>query len=182
MAKKPYVLLDRDGTMIVEREYLADPASVELLPGAAEGLRKLQAAGFGLVVITNQSGIGRGYFDEAALAAVHVRMQELLTSEKITLDGIYYCPHVDEDGCDCRKPRTGLAEQAARELGFDAATAFVIGDKAIDVELAEALGAASILVRTGYGAATEQKGNCRPDYVADDLSAAADTILRSVGK
>ena len=178
MAKKPYVLLDRDGTMIVEREYLADPAGVELLPGAAEGLRKLQAAGFGLVVITNQSGIGRGFFDEAALAAVHVRMQELLTNEKITLDGIYHCPHVDEDGCDCRKPRTGLAMLAARKLGFDMATAFVIGDKAIDVELADAIGAVSILVRTGYGAATEQKGNCRPDYVADDLSTAAGWIVQ----
>ena len=182
MAKKQYVLLDRDGTMIVEREYLADPAGVTLLPRTVEGLRTLQTAGFGLIVVTNQSGIGRGFFDEAALAAVHARMRELLAGENIALDGIYYCPHVDDDGCNCRKPRTGLAEQAGRELGFDAAQTYVVGDKAIDVELAEALGAVSILVRTGYGAATERKGNCRPDYVADDLSAAADAILRSIGK
>lgn len=178
MAQKRYVLLDRDGTIIVEREYLSEPAGVELLPGAAEGLRRLQAAGFGLVVVTNQSGIGRGFFDEAALAAVHARMRELLSAENITLDGIYYCPHVADAGCACRKPRTGLAEQAARDLGFAAAQTYVVGDKAIDVELAEAVGAVSILVRTGYGAATEQKGSCRPSFVADDLGAAADWILQ----
>lgn len=178
MAKKRYVLLDRDGTIIVEREYLADPAGVELLPRSAEGLRKLQAAGFGLVVVTNQSGIGRGFFDEAALAAVHARLRELLSTENITLDGIYYCPHVVDAGCACRKPRTGLAKQAAHDLGFDAAQTIVVGDKAIDVELAEALGAMSILVRTGYGAATEQKGACRPNFIADDLGAAADWSLQ----
>lgn len=180
MAKKRYVLLDRDGTIVVEREYLADPAGVELLPRAAEGLRKLQAAGFGLVVVTNQSGIGRGYFDEAALAAVHARMQELLTNENVALDGIYYCPHVDEDDCDCRKPRPGLATQAARELSFDVSQAFVIGDKAIDVNLAAGLGASGILVRTGYGAATERNATCDPNFVVDDLNAAADVILLSV--
>lgn len=180
MAKKRYVLLDRDGTIVVEREYLADPAGVELLPRAAEGLRKLQAAGFGLVVVTNQSGIGRGYFDETALAAVHARMQELLTNENVALDGIYYCPHVDEDDCDCRKPRPGLATQAARELSFDVSQAFVIGDKAIDVNLAAGLGASGILVRTGYGAATERNATCDPNFVVDDLNAAADVILLSV--
>ena len=153
-----------------------------LLPRTVEGLRTLQTAGFGLIVVTNQSGIGRGFFDKPALEAVHARMRELLAGENITLDAIYYCPHVEEDKCDCRKPRTGLAEQAAREFGFDAAQTYVVGDKAIDVELAKALGAASILVRTGYGAATERKGNCRPDYVADDLSTAADWILQRAGK
>ena len=162
-------------------EYLADPAGVTLLPRTAEGLRTLQTAGFGLAVVTNQSGIGRGLFDETTLSAVHAQMRELLAGENVTLDGIYFCPHVDEDGCNCRKPRTGLAEQAG-ELDFDATQTYVVGDKAIDVELAKALGAVSILVRTGYGAATEQKGNCRPDYVADDLSTAAEWILQRAAK
>ncbi|MBA4016156.1 MAG: D-glycero-beta-D-manno-heptose-1,7-bisphosphate 7-phosphatase [Pirellula sp.] len=182
MPIKRYVLLDRDGTMIIEREYLAHPDGVELLPKAAEGIRKLQATGFGLVVITNQSGIGRGYFDEAGLAAIHARMCELLAQEQITIDGIYYCPHTVEDACDCRKPRPGLALQAAGELGFDASQAFVIGDKALDVELADAIGAVSVLVRTGYGAAVEKKGTCRPDFVVDDLAAAADAILQYVAR
>lgn len=177
MNRKRYVLLDRDGTMIVEREYLAEPAGVALLPGAAEGMRLLQAAGFGLVVITNQSGIGRGYFDEKALAAVHARLRELLATEHVSLDGIYYCPHVESDQCVCRKPRTGLVEQAAKEIDFDPKQSFVVGDKAIDVELGKAIGAASLLVRTGYGSEHERRGTCRPNFVVDDLRAAAAMII-----
>jgi D-glycero-D-manno-heptose 1,7-bisphosphate phosphatase len=180
MNRKRYVLLDRDGTMIVEREYLADPAGVALLPGAGEGMRLLQAAGFGLVVITNQSGIGRGYFDEAALSAVHARLRDLLAAEHVSIDGIYHCPHVERDQCACRKPRTGLVEQAARDLHFDPQQSFVVGDKAIDVELGQAIGAVSLLVRTGYGADHERQGTCRPDFIVDDLRAAAETIIADV--
>jgi D-glycero-D-manno-heptose 1,7-bisphosphate phosphatase len=180
MNRKRYVLLDRDGTMIVEREYLADPADVALLPGAAEGMRLLQAAGFGLVVITNQSGIGRGYFDEAALSAVHARLCELLAAEHVSLEGIYHCPHVESDQCGCRKPRTGLVEQAASDFHFDPQQSFVVGDKAIDVELGQAIGAVSLLVRTGYGAEHERKQTCRPDFIVDDLRTAAETIIAAV--
>lgn len=178
MNPQRYVLSDRDGTMIVEREYLADPAGVVLLPGAAEGLRRLQAAGFGLAIVTNQSGIGRGYFDEAALAGVHARLRELLAAEGVALDGIFYCPHVDADDCRCRKPRPGLVEQAAQELKFDPRQAFVVGDKDVDIALGQAVGATSILVRTGYGAEHERKGTCRPDFVVDDLLAAAELIRK----
>ncbi|MGC3970650.1 MAG: HAD family hydrolase [Pirellulales bacterium] len=175
-----YVLLDRDGTMIVEKEYLADPAGVELLPGAAEGMRRLQAAGLGLAMITNQSGIGRGYFDEQTLAAVHARLVELLAREGVTLAGMFHCPHVDADDCRCRKPRTGMAEQASKELGISLHDSFVVGDKDVDVQLGRAVGATSLLVRTGYGSRHERQGTCRPDFVVDDLQAAAETILRAI--
>jgi len=173
---KPFVLLDRDGTLIVDRHYLADPDGVELLPGAVTGLRRLRELGYGLIVVTNQSGIGRGRFDAAILANIHERMEAMLVAAGVTLDAIYYCPHVDEDGCRCRKPQPGMAEQAAREHGFDLTQSFVIGDREPDVGLARAVGATSILVRTGGGAEAERRGECRPDYVANDVSDAAEWI------
>jgi D-glycero-D-manno-heptose 1,7-bisphosphate phosphatase len=168
---KPFVLLDRDGTMIVERHYLADPRQVELLPGAAAGLRRLCQLGYGLVVVTNQSGLARGYFDEVRLAQIHTRMQDLLRAENVHLDGIYVCPHLPEGGCGCRKPRPGLVRSAAVELGFDPRASIVVGDKACDVELGHAVGATSVLVRTGYGQQTELQTELgvRADYVVDGL-------------
>ncbi len=108
-------LLDRDGTIIAERSYLSDPDQVELLPGTVEGLRRLQRMGCGLVVITNQSGIGRGYFTETQLARIHERMKALLAREQVRLDGIYICPHRPEEHCSCRKPEPGLVF-AARSI------------------------------------------------------------------
>ena len=175
-AMRRFVLLDRDGTVIVERNYLADAALVELLPGAAEGLRRLAAIGLGLVVVTNQSGIGRGYFDWATLDAIHARMQALLGAEGVRLDGIYVCPHTPNDSCECRKPRRGLVDQAAARLGFDPAESVVIGDKESDIALGSRIGARTILLRTGYGAETEASGASSPDYVVDGLADAARVI------
>lgn len=174
--KRTYVLLDRDGTIIYDRHYLADPAQVELLPGAADGLRRLRDAGCGLVIVTNQSGIGRGMFDEPTLGRIHERMHELLAAEEIRLDGVYFCPHVDEAACLCRKPKTGMAEAAARDLGFDLASAFVVGDRWGDVALGRNVGARSILVRTGAGRETETEARFAPDFICDDLAAAAEWI------
>lgn len=171
-----YALLDRDGTIIEERRYLSDPAGVTLLPGAAEGMRLLREAGFGLAVLTNQSGIGRGYYTEEDMHRVHARMRELLEAERVFLDGIYFCPHAPQAGCSCRKPEPGLAEQAARELGFSLRDAYVLGDKPADVDLAARCGAVGVLVRTGYGAQAEQGTTAR--YVADDLADAARWIRR----
>ena len=172
---RPFVLLDRDGTLIEERHYLADPAGVVLLPGAVEGLRALQAEGFALVLATNQAGIGRGLFSEASLAAVHARLEALLAAEGIRLSGIFYCPHHPDAGCGCRKPATGLAEQAAAALGPGAAPVAVLGDKRSDVELARALHVPAVLVTTGYGAA-ELEAGVRPDYVVDSLEEAASIL------
>jgi D-glycero-D-manno-heptose 1,7-bisphosphate phosphatase len=179
-ASRRYVLLDRDGTVIVERNYLSDPGQIELIPGAAEGLRSLSQMGLGLLIVTNQSGIGRGYFDEARLAKIHERMCGMLADRGVALDDIYVCPHTPEDGCACRKPRTGLIVQAAAQHGFEPAEAFVVGDKASDIALGQRVGACTFLVRTGYGAQYESTEPTRPDYVVDDLFEAARIIGRLV--
>lgn len=169
-----FVVLDRDGVIIVERyRYLTSPQEVALNRGAAKGLREMRDMGLGLVVVTNQSAIGRGLFDEDMLNCIHGRMCDLLKG--IHLDGIYYCPHLPEDNCNCRKPRTGLVETAARELNFSPSDGFVIGDKVSDIELGQRVGATTFLVRTGYGKTAE--GIAAPDYVVDDLSGAAQVML-----
>jgi D-glycero-D-manno-heptose 1,7-bisphosphate phosphatase len=167
------ILLDRDGTLIVERHYLADPEGVELLPGAAAGLRELRRLGFLLVVVTNQSGLSRGYFHSERLAAIHARLEDLLAAEGVRLDGIYVCPHLPEDECACRKPRPGLVLQAAADLGFDPCASMVIGDKPCDLQLGEAVGARPFLVRTGYGAQVAAAGQAASAEVLDDLVAVA---------
>ncbi|HEY7426970.1 MAG TPA: HAD family hydrolase [Gemmataceae bacterium] len=175
MRMRRFVLLDRDGTLIAERNYLSRVEDVELLPATARGLRLLNHLGLGLAVLTNQSGLSRGYFEEAALDAIHTHLSRLLADEGVSLAGIYVCPHAPEDDCDCRKPRLGLAQRAAAELKFDPAAAFVIGDKACDIELGRRLGATTFLVRTGYGALQERDG-LRADHVVDDVLAAAHVI------
>ncbi len=176
MNPKRFVVLDRDGTINIEREYLSDPDQLELLPGVVNGLRHFRKLGLGLVVITNQSGIGRGYFDQTRLDQIHQRLIDLLFSEGIYLDGIYVCPHHPDEGCSCRKPKTDLLEKAAREHHFTPGEAFVIGDKAIDIELGRRVGATTLLVRTGYGAQVEAQGQGAWNYVVKDLAAAASVI------
>lgn len=174
--QRRWVVLDRDGTIIEEKHYLSDPCQVELIPGAANGLRQLQTAGLGLVVITNQSGIGRGYFDSARLGLIHQRLRRLLEAERVYLDGVYFCPHTPEDGCPCRKPKTGLLESAAKDLNLDPKACFVIGDKASDIEMGQRAGAATLLVRTGYGSEVETVGASTPDHVVSGLLEAAGVI------
>lgn len=173
-----YVLLDRDGTLIEEKNYLADPAQVVLLPGVVEGLRQLRAMGLGLLVVTNQSGVGRGYFTEAVVDAIHGRMRDLLRASGVDVDAFYHCPHVPEAACTCRKPLTGMVEKAARELDFRADACFVVGDKPCDVELGRNLGATTFLVRTGYGAQVYASGYREADHVARDLSEVAAIVHR----
>ena len=126
--QRRFVVLDRDGTIIEEREYLSEPEQVALLAGVGTALRELRQMGFGLVVITNQSGVGRGIFDQTQLERVHERLRELLEREGVHLDGLYVCPHKPDDDCRCRKPRLGLLRKAAEELGFNLANSIVIGD------------------------------------------------------
>jgi histidinol-phosphate phosphatase family protein len=170
--------LDRDGTVIEERNYLTDPAQVELLPGAVHGMRQLLDLGLGLVILTNQSGIGRKLFDAKQLQLIHDRLLGLLRDSGIEIDGIYYCPHVPEEGCDCRKPRTGLLKLAAEDLGCEPDVPFVIGDKPCDIDLGTALGATTFLVRTGYGSTYAADPAIIADYVVDDLAEAATIIER----
>ncbi len=179
MEIRPTVLLDRDGTINTEVNYLSHPARVVLLPGAAEGLRRLRQLGFRLVVVTNQSGIGRGYFDESQLGEIHDRLRRLLAAEGVALDGIYHCPHVPEDQCSCRKPGTEMVLRAAADLGFDPAECIMVGDKECDIELGRAVGAMTVLVRTGYGAQGEASPSA--DCVVDDLAALATLVEQGLG-
>ena len=180
ITKNRYVALDRDGTIIAERHYLVDPDKVELSPGAAEGLSRLREIGLGLVVITNQSAIGRGYLDTAGLDLIHQRLAELLAAQGVSLDGIYFCPHIPEDACSCRKPNTRLLESAAADLNFDPRQCFVIGDNANDIELGQRVGATTFLVRTGYGKRVTQEGTSAPDFTVEGLLEAAGIIESAV--
>lgn len=175
---RPAVFLDRDGTLIQEREYLADPAGVVLVEGAAGAVAALREAGFAVVVVTNQSGIARGLYGEDDYRAVAARLNELLERAAAPVDATYYCPHhPDFTGpCDCRKPGLGMYEQASDALGLNPGRSFYVGDRVKDVQPALALGGTGILVRTGYGAEEEERA---PPGVAvvDDLPAAAALIL-----
>src|SRR5688572_31452494 len=152
---RPAILLDRDGTILVEKDYLADPADAELIAGVAPGLRDLQDAGFALVVVSNQSGIARGMYGEAEYTAVDLEMKRLLAMHDVFIEASYHCPHHPDftGDCDCRKPKAGMFERAIRELGLDARRSWLIGDRLRDLAAAPALGARAILVRTGYGEA-----------------------------
>lgn len=173
-----FVLIDRDGTLNIEKHYLSDPDQLQLIPGAGAAIRALKEAGLGVAVITNQSGIARGYFDMARLEEIHRRLVELLAAEGTSVDGIYLCPHGPDDDCACRKPLPGMVMQAVAEFGFDPAQAFVIGDKTADVELGRGVGAETFLVRTGHGA--KHVAGTTAHHVVDDLAAAARIILDKV--
>lgn len=178
---RPAAFLDRDGTLIAERRYLADPDGVELLDGAAAALRDLARAGFALVVVTNQSGIARGYYTEADFHAVQRRVEERFAAEGVRFDAVYFCPHHPEvtGRCECRKPALGMYRRAARELALDLARSVYVGDKPSDVLPALALGGAGFLVRTGHGAA--HAGEAPPGVaVAADLAAVAAVASRRI--
>ena len=176
MIRQRFAIVDRDGTIIEEKHYLSNPDEVELIPGAAEGLRILREMDLGLVMLTNQSGLGRGYFDRERLDAVHERMIGLLAQEGVRLDGIYYCPHLPSEECDCRKPKDALLRSAATDLKFDPSKGFVIGDKPCDIELGRRVGATTILVATGHGREFVRDPSVAADYVMDDLLAAAQAV------
>jgi D-glycero-D-manno-heptose 1,7-bisphosphate phosphatase len=175
----PPVFLDRDGTLIVEMDYLSDPAGVTLEGGVVEGLALLQARGHPLIVLSNQSGIGRGFFTVRDAERVNVRVAELLNARGIGILGWYMCPHAPEAGCDCRKPLPGMARAASRELNLELAGSFMVGDKRADLELADAIGATGILVASGHGqsAVVWARGQGRP--VFDDFKGAAAYIAAS---
>lgn len=172
--------LDRDGTIVEEADYLADPDGVVLVPGAVEAIRSLRAAGLAVVVVTNQSGIARGLYTVDDYHAVAARLDQMLAAEDALPDATYFCPcHPDFDGpCGCRKPHTLMYETAADELDLDLPASYYVGDKITDVQPGLRLGGRSFLVRTGYGRAHEPEV---PDgvEVVDDVSAAAAKIVAS---
>jgi len=174
------VFLDRDGTLNVERHYLCRPDQFELFPGVGEALRRLTDVGLRLFVVTNQSGIGRGYFTVQELEAVHSRMRELLSPQGVRFEQIYVAPESPGQPSRYRKPSPQALLDARDAYGVDLARSFMVGDKWIDVETGQNAGcAANLLVRTGYGAETERRERDRLTgaVVVDDLPAAAEWIL-----
>ncbi len=171
------VFLDRDGTLIVNRHYGSDPDGIELLYGVVEGLLELRAAGYKLILVSNQSGVARGYFDEGAVARMHDRLQRMLDRHGAALDGLEYCPHHPEGDtspyaveCACRKPAPGMLRRAARKHGVDLSASWMVGDIEADVEAGRRAGAHTILV----GPETAQPP---PDHKAEDFAAAVRHIL-----
>lgn len=186
---RPAVFLDRDGTMIEDVGYLDRLDRVAWFPWTVDAIRALNRAGLPVVVLTNQSGIARGFFTESFVDETHRHMTAVLAAGGARVDAYYYCPHhpsgtVSEYArrCDCRKPGRGLVDRAARDLGIDPASSFVVGDKWLDVELGRRIGGRGILVRTGMGAAEEGRApaDVKADAIVDNLAAAASWILRNL--
>jgi len=182
------VFLDRDGTIIEERGYLDRIDLLELYSFTADAIRLLNRAGYMTVVVTNQGGIGRGIIDEPFLQHVHATLDTRLAAGNARIDRYYYCPHHPDAvvpelrrKCDCRKPASGMIEQACRELSLDPRQSVMIGDRRLDVVAGSAVGARTVLVRTGHGAHEEAmpQGNARPDAILNNLMEAVGWILRT---
>ena len=183
MSGRPAVFLDRDGTLIEDRHYLRDPSGVQLLPGAADAVRRLNAAGRVVAVVTNQSGIARGLLTESDYAATSRRLAELLADEGARLDAQYHCPHhPDLSGkCECRKPGTLLYQRAAADLGLDLGRSWWIGDRLRDIAAAGALAGRGLLVRTGRGAEEARRPEAALWPTARDLRSAVGLVLSERG-
>jgi len=172
----PAVFLDRDGTINKEMGYLQDPAQFELLPNAPEGMKRFREMGYRIVVITNQNGIGLGYFTPRDFYKVNSAMFRALRPHGVVIDRIYFCPHGLGEACDCRKPNTALIERARQDLNLDLAHSIVIGDRTLDIEMARRAGMTGILVKTGAGGG-DKEFDAPPHYVAEDLLDAAGWVL-----
>ncbi len=178
------VFLDRDGTLCEEMGYLNHISRFRMYPFAAPAIRRLNAAGLPVMVVTNQSGVARGIFPESLVHLVHEKLVAELAASGARLDGIYFCPHKTEDTCGCRKPHPGMLERAAREHALDLAGSYVVGDRYADLEMAHEAGGRGILVLTGYGRGEYELHRSewprQPHGVAENLSVAVDMILEEV--
>lgn len=183
---RPAVFLDRDGTLLEEAGYVDRLERLVFFPFAIDAVRLLNRAGLAVVLVTNQSGVGRGMYSEAFVAEAHDLILRRLAAGGARLDGAYYCPHHPaaeleqyRRACDCRKPGPGMMRQAAADLGLDLSGSFTVGDKWSDVEAGRAAGAQALLVRTGYGRSTEAAHDtAAAAAVVDDVISAAAWILR----
>jgi D-glycero-D-manno-heptose 1,7-bisphosphate phosphatase len=166
------VFIDRDGTLVEARHYPRRPEELVLCEGAADALRDLRRAGFRIVLVTNQSGIGRGYFDAGALRRMHAHLESELATCGARLDAIYYCPHTPEDGCDCRKPAPGMLVCAAQALDLELTRSWMVGDILDDIEAGRRAGCRTILVDRGTETLAAAAAQRRPDFVYPSTAAA----------
>jgi len=164
------VFVDRDGTICKDVHYMSDPSQFELLPTVAEGIALLNRLGVKVIVVTNQSGVARGYFTEEDLNNIHRHMVKVLLEKGARIDGIYYCPHHPDEGCHCRKPNIGLLLKAAKEFNLDLKSCFIIGDRALDIEAGRRAGCITILVPSPE---TEREVKPEPDFIARNFYEAA---------
>lgn len=172
--KKPAVFLDRDGTLIEEVNYLSRVEDLRLFPFTADAVKQLKDNGFLVIVVTNQSGIGRDVYDETSMHAIHNQIQVELAG---AIDGFYFCPHLPCDGCRCRKPNLGMIEAACADFEIDMGNSWMIGDKKIDVETGHNAGIRNALVLTGYGRKHKTTLEYLPDVIAEDLMEAVREII-----
>ena len=181
---RPAVFLDRDGTLIEDRGFLDRIDLLELFPWTIDAIRLLNRAGYAAVVITNQSAIGRGLIDEPFLHQVHETLDARLGTGGARLDAYYFCPHVPDAGCHCRKPRAGMIEQACRELDLDPTRSVMVGDRWTDVECGRAAGARGVLLRTGLGAHQIEHApeGAHADAILNNLMEAVAWILRTCSR
>ncbi len=176
--KKRAVFLDRDGTVCEEVNYLSRAEDLRLFPFAAQAIKFLNENNFLVVLITNQSGIARKFFDENDLREIHHKLENELTKSGAKLDAIYYCPHNSADNCDCRKPKTGLIKQALNDFEIDLQNSWMIGDKTIDVQTGFNAKTKTALVLTGYGQKEIEKLEKQPNLIAENLLEAAQFLIR----
>lgn len=175
------VFIDRDGTIARDVPYCSRLEDFELLPEAAEGIKLLNKHGFKIVVVTNQSGISRGYFSKETLAAIHDKMQCELAKLGARVDAIYYCPHQPDDNCECRKPKPRMVHQAASDINIDLGQSYVIGDNDMDIEMGKNVGCKTILIGDKNRQREMDKQMPCPDYTAPSVSAAARWIIAEQG-
>lgn len=174
------VFLDRDGTIARDVHYCRRVEDFEILPTVPQAIRLLNENGFKVVVITNQSGIARGYFTEETLLLIHQKMQEELARCNARVDAIYFCPHHPDEGCLCRKPKPALLLRAAVEVNIDLTLSYMVGDGQMDVQAGKAAGCKTVLMATGPNQGENQSLNQAPDYVADSLYKAVEWIIRDL--
>ncbi len=174
------VFLDRDGTITEEGDWCVKVDPPRLMPGALEALRRLQEAGYLLFVVTNQSGVARGHYTEQDVRTFHRRLEGLCAEGGVRFEEIAYCPHLPDEGCNCRKPDTRWLADAATRYDVDLEQSYVVGDQTTDVAMGLRNGCRTILVQTGFGG-RDGKLDVRPDLVAADLAQAADQILAATG-
>ena len=175
--KKPAVFLDRDGTLIEEVNFLSRVEDLRLFPFTAEAIRLLKENGFLVIVVTNQSGIGRGIYDEADMHSIHDQIQVELSG---AIDGFYFCPHLPCDGCDCRKPELGMINAARADFEIDMGNSWMIGDKKIDVETGGRANIRTAFVLTGYGQQHKASLQYTPNIISENLAGAAQAIVDSI--